>query len=112
MDVDDFNLVVVLEVLAQFCDVHVHRACVEVVVVNPYGLEGKVALQNLVGVAAQECEQLVLLCGELGLLVADCEQLLLCVECESSDVVDGAFLALLATYTTQDGLYTEHEFFH
>ena len=39
VDVDDFYLRVVLEVLSQFCDIHVHGARVEVVVVYPDGLQ-------------------------------------------------------------------------
>ena len=35
VDIDNLNLVVVLKVLAQLSDVNVHRAGVEVVVVNP-----------------------------------------------------------------------------
>ena len=98
--------------LAQLGDVHVHRTGVEVVVVNPDGLQGEVALQNLVGVAAEQGEQLVLLSGELSLLVANTEQLLLGVESEAADVVDRTLLGLLATYATQDGLNTEYKLFH
>ena len=57
-------------------------------------------------------EQFVLLGGELSLLVADREQLFLSVECEASDVVDRAFLVLLATNATQDSLNTEHKLLH
>ena len=99
MDVDDFYLVVILQVLAQFGDVDIHRTCVEIVVVNPYCLKGKVALQNLIGMAAEQCQQFVLLGGELCLLVADAEKLLLCVEREASEMVDGTFLVLLAAYS-------------
>ena len=112
VDIDDFNLVVVLKVLAQLGDVDVHGAGVEIVVVNPDSLEGEVALKNLVGMAAQECEQFVLLCGELSLLVAYREQLLLSVEGEASDVLDRALLVLLATNATKDSLNTEHELLH
>ena len=112
MDVDDFYLVVVLEVLAQLGDIDVHGACVEVVVVDPDGLQCKVALEYLVGVAAKEGEQLVFLCGELCLLVADGEELLLCVERESSEAVSRALFVFLSSYAAEDGFNTEHEFFH
>ena len=49
VDIDDFYLRIVLQVLAQLGDVDIHRAGVEIVVVNPDGLQGEVALQNLVG---------------------------------------------------------------
>ena len=42
--VDDFYLVVVFEMLAELGDVYVHGPCVEVVVVDPDGLEGEVSL--------------------------------------------------------------------
>ena len=112
MYIDYLNLIVVLKMLAQLGDVHVHRTGVEVVVVNPDGLQGEVALQNLVGVAAEQGEQLVLLSGELSLLVANTEQLLLGVESEAADVVDRTLLGLLATYATQDGLNTEYKLLH
>ena len=54
VDVDDLDLVVVLQVLAQLRDIDIHRSGVEVVVVDPNGLERIVALQDLVGVGADE----------------------------------------------------------
>jgi hypothetical protein len=50
VDIDDFNLWVILQMLAQLGDIHIHRTGIEVVVVNPDGLQGEVALQDLVGV--------------------------------------------------------------
>ena len=90
VDVDDLDLVVVLQVLAQLRDIDIHRPGVEVVVVDPNGLERIVALQDLVGVGAEQGQQLVLLGGELGLLLADGEQLLQGVEGEAADVVERA----------------------
>ena len=37
VNVDDFNLVVVFQMLAQLCDVYIHGARVEVVVIDPDG---------------------------------------------------------------------------
>lgn len=44
VDIDDFYVVVVLEVLTQFGNIYVHGAGIEVVIVNPNGFQGKVAL--------------------------------------------------------------------
>ena len=44
VDVDDFDVFIVLQVFAQLGNVDIHRACVEVIVINPNGLQGKVAL--------------------------------------------------------------------
>ena len=88
VDIDNLDLRIVLQVLAQLSDINVHRAGVEVVIVDPDGLQGKVALQDLVRVAAQQSQQLVLLGGELGLLLAYLQQLLLGVEGELSQMVD------------------------
>ena len=44
VDVDDLNLVVSLKVLTKFGDINIHRAGVEVVIVNPYSLQCIVAL--------------------------------------------------------------------
>lgn len=52
--VDDLNLRIILEVLAKLGDIDIHGAGIEVVVIDPDGLQGKVALQYLVGMAAEE----------------------------------------------------------
>ena len=54
VDVDDLHLVIVLEVLTQLGDVHVHRTGVEVVVVDPDGAKRIITLQNLVSVRAEQ----------------------------------------------------------
>ena len=54
VDVDDFNLRIVLQMLAKLGDVNIHRAGIEIVVVNPDGLQGEIALENLVGMAAKQ----------------------------------------------------------
>ena len=95
MDVDNLNLGIILQMLAQFGDVDIHRTGIEVVVVDPDGLQGEVALQDLIGVAAQQGQQLILLGGQLTLLVAQAEQLLLGIEGELTDAVYGALLVLL-----------------
>ena len=112
VDVNNLDLWIVLEVLTQLGDVNIHRACVEVVIVDPDGLQSEVALQNLVRVAAEQGQQLVLLCGELGLLLAYLEQLLLGVECELTQAVNCRLAALLALGTAQNGLNTEYELLH
>ena len=48
MDIDDFDLIIVLQMLTQLGDIHIHRAGVEIVIVDPNGLQGKVALQDLI----------------------------------------------------------------
>ena len=58
MDVDDLNLVIILEVLTKLCDVNIHRTCVEVVIINPDGLQGEIALEDLVGMTAKQYQQL------------------------------------------------------
>ena len=98
--------------LAQLGDIDVHRASVEVVVVNPDGLEGEVALEDNVDVGAEQREQLALLGGELGDFVFKHEHLLLGVEGEFAYLVHCHLFAFLAFYAAQDGLDAEHEFFH
>ena len=88
VDVDDLNLRIVLQMLAQLGDIDIHGACIEVVVINPDGLQCEVALQNLVGMLAEQCQQLFLLGGQLGLLVTYAQQLLLRVEREVANVVE------------------------
>lgn len=73
---------VVFEVLAQLRDVDVHAACIKVVVIDPDGLESHVALEDAVGVGAEEFEELALLGGEFYDAVAVDELLLLGIELE------------------------------
>ena len=80
--VDDFDGRIVLEVLAQLGDVDVHGTCVEVVVVDPNGLERIVAFENFVDVSTEKAEEFGFLSGELGDFVADEEHLLLGIESE------------------------------
>ncbi len=89
VDIDDLYLVVFLQMLAQLGDIHVHRAGVEIVVINPDGFQGKVALQDLIGVTAEQGQKFILLRSEFGLLLTDTEQLLLGVEGELTDMIDG-----------------------
>ena len=104
MNIDDLNRRVGLEMFTELGDVHIHRTGVEVVVINPYGLESIVALQNLVNMRAEQAQQLALLCGELGHLVVDHKHLFLGVEGEAAYLVHGHLLALLALYTAEYGL--------
>ena len=68
--VQDFNIFVALQMLAKFGDIYIHASGIEVIVVNPNGLQGKVALQHLVGVLVKQGKQLTFLGGKFGFLVA------------------------------------------
>ena len=57
VDIDDFNRIVFLQMLAELGDIHIHAARIEVVVINPDSLERKVTLQNLVGMSAEQAQQ-------------------------------------------------------
>ena len=65
MNIDDFDTWIILQVLTQLGDVNVHRTCVEVIVVDPYGLQGEVTLQDFVGMSAKETEEIAFLRGQL-----------------------------------------------
>ena len=82
VDVDDLYRGVVFQQLAQLGDVDIHAAGVEVIVVYPDGLQRIVALQYVVYMVAEQCEQLALLGGEFLRLVAVYQNLLLGVESE------------------------------
>ena len=49
VDVDDFDRIVLFQVLTQFRDIHVHTTGIEIVVINPDGLQREVTLQDFVG---------------------------------------------------------------
>lgn len=48
VDVDDFYLIIGLQMLTQLCDVNIHGAGIEIVVINPDSLQGIIALQYFV----------------------------------------------------------------
>ena len=50
MNVDNLDRIIFFQMLTQLRNVHIHTAGVEVIVVNPDGLQGKVTLQNFIGV--------------------------------------------------------------
>lgn len=56
VDIDDFHLVVILQVLAQLGDVNVHGTRVEIVVINPNGAQGIITLQYFVRMCAQQSQ--------------------------------------------------------
>ena len=96
----------------KFGDVNVHRASVEVVVVDPNLFERVVALENFVHMRAEQPEEFAFLGGKLLRFAILYERLLLCIEEERTDGVLRAFTVTLATYTTQDSLNAEGQFFH
>ena len=112
MDVDDLHIGIAREVFTEFGDVNVHRASVEVVVVDPNLFERVVALENFVHMRAEQAEEFAFLGGELLRFAILCERLLLCIEEERTDGVLRAFTVTLATYTAQDSLNAEGQFFH
>jgi hypothetical protein len=48
MNIDNLDRVIGSQMLTQFCDIYIHAAGVEIVVVGPHGLQREVTLQNLV----------------------------------------------------------------
>lgn len=95
MDIDDFDGVVLLQVLAQLRNIYVHAAGIEVVVVYPDGLQGKVALQDFIGMCAEQTQQFRLLRCQFGLFLRSGKYLLLRVEGELANLIDVALLVLL-----------------
>ena len=98
--------------LAQLSDIHVHTAGIEVVVVNPDGLQSEVTLENLVDVSTKEAQQLALFGGELGRHVINNEHLFLGVESELTYLIHSNLFSFLSLYAAHDGIDTHHELFH
>ena len=98
--------------LAELGDIDVHRTCVEVIIVDPDGLEREVTFKDLVDMGTEQTEELGFLGGKFGHLIVDQEHLLLSIECELTYLVHCEFLALLALDATENGFDTEHEFLH
>ena len=88
VNVDNLNLRIVLQVLAQLGNIDVHGAGIEVVVVYPDSLQGEVALQNLIGMRAEQSQKFVLFGRQLGLLLANRKELLLGIEGELTNMIE------------------------
>ena len=56
MNIDDFDGVVLLQVLTQLGDIHIHTAGIEIIVINPNGLQSEVALQDFIGMGAKQAQ--------------------------------------------------------
>ena len=80
VNVDDLNGFIILQMLTQFGDVHIHASGIEIVVVNPNGLQSKVALQNIIGMSTKQAQQFGFLSCQLSLLFSDSKNLLLSIE--------------------------------
>ena len=75
--------------LTQLGDINIHRAGIEIIVINPDGLQGKVALKNLVGMTAKQSQQFIFLRSQFRLLITNNQQLLLGVEGKLTNAVNG-----------------------
>ena len=104
VDVDNLDGRVVLEVFAQLGDVNIHAAGVEIIVINPDGLQCVVTLENFIRVLAEKSQQFAFLCGESCLLLGCSQNLLLGVKSKLTDAVERTVLALLAADTAEHGL--------
>ena len=98
--------------LAQFGDVNIHGARIEVVVVNPNGLQSIVARKKFVRLVAEKSKEFSFLGGEFHVLVTDGEGLLLSVELEFANLTQCVVLVLLTHYATEDSLDTENHHIH
>ena len=91
VDVDDLHIGIASEVLTELSDINVHRASVEVVIVDPNLLESVVALQDFVHVCAEQTEKFAFLSGQLLGFTILGEGLLLGIEEERANLVLCAF---------------------
>ena len=48
MYIEDLYILILAKVLTQFCYIYIHAPGVEVVVINPDSLKGKIALEHLI----------------------------------------------------------------
>ena len=77
VDVDNLNRIIIFQVLAQFSDIHVHATRIEIVVIDPDSLQGKVALQDFVSMRTKQSQQFRFFGSQFRLFVADSQDLLL-----------------------------------
>ena len=69
VNVDNLNRIVFLQMFTQFGDINIHTTCIEVIIINPDSLQGKVTLKNLVCMSTQQTQQLRFFGCQLGLLI-------------------------------------------
>ena len=102
MDVDNLNRIIIFQVLAQFSDIHVHATRIEIVVIDPDSLQGKVALQDFVSMRTKQSQQFRFFGSQFRLFVADSQDLLLGIKRKLTNLINIALLVLLSANTSQD----------
>lgn len=95
VDIDDFDIRVVAQEFAKFCDVDIHAPGVKIIVVNPDGLQCEVSFKDFINVRAQKRKKLRLLCCEFLSLVVGYEHLLLSVEGVFANLIKSDSLSFL-----------------
>ena len=112
VNIDNLYIGICTQMFAQFRDVNVHTAGIEIIVVHPDCLKCEIALKNFVCVFAKKLQQVALFGCKLRGSVVNFKRLLLCVKEELADLEIGLLGILLSVYTAQDSFDTEHELFH
>ena len=112
MDVDDFNIRVVLEETAELGDIDIHGAGLKLSLFHPDGAEGIFALKDIVGMLAEESKKPVLLRSELAAAFRTAEHLLHAVEVVLSDDETRLVAVALDGGATQDSLDAESKLLH
>ena len=86
MDIDNFDGLVFFQVLTELGDIDIHTTGIEIIVINPNGLQGKIALQNFIGMCTKQSQQFRFLGSQLGLLFTDGKNLLLGIESKTANL--------------------------
>ena len=58
MNVDDFDRIIGFQMFAQFCNVHIHTASIEIIIISPYSLQRKISLQYLILMSTKQTQKL------------------------------------------------------
>jgi hypothetical protein len=113
VNVQYLNLHIFAEILAKLGDIYIHASGIEVVIVNPYRLKGKIAFQYLVTVTAEKLKELRLLCCQLMRLAFEVQQLFGDIKSEFtySLMINRSF-SLPFGGTTEDGFDTVYQLLH
>ena len=54
VNVDNLDRIIFFQMFTQLSDIHVHASCIEIIIINPNGFQGKVALKNLIGMCTKQ----------------------------------------------------------
>ena len=56
VNVDNLDRIILFQMFTQLSDIHVHASCIEIIIINPNGLQCEITLQNLISMSTKQAQ--------------------------------------------------------